>query len=556
MQVLVPDLGDFSDVEIIEILVAVGDEVQPEDPLLVVETDKATMEVPATDAGVIEELQIAVGDKVSTGDALLRMTVTKEPNAELATVEPVDDSAGADVAAGEADASVSVSGAVDFAVAADSAIEGAAVSAEVEVNVPDLGDFAEVEIIEVLVAVGDTVDVEDPLVALETDKATMEVPATAAGVIKELRVTVGDKVSTGDALLRMDAVIDDKAGSAGNADTGPKPSAADVKQTEPAANKTTAGTSNNRTSVAPAISESGFRSAHASPSVRKLARELGADLARVVGTGHKERITTEDLKAYVKQALAGGGGVALPEVPTVDFAAFGPVDINPLTRIQKIAGPRLHASWVNLPHVTQHDEADITALEEARQKLKETAAEQGARLTPLAFIVRACVLALNEFPRFASSLSRDGESLVTKHYRHIGFAADTPNGLVVPVIRDADKMNVIELASSLAEIAGRARDGKLSGDELQGGVFTISSLGGIGGTAFTPIINAPEVAILGVSRSQLRPIYQDGELVPRLILPLSLSYDHRVIDGAAAARFTTYLAGVLGEVDRLTEGLT
>jgi len=551
MEILVPDLGDFADVEIIEILVAVGDEVQPEDPLIVIETDKATMEVPATAAGIIEELRIAVGDRVSTGDGLLRM-VAAEASAPKVTagIVPATGTENAGVEAGESgqEAANVASG--------DSATQNPASRAAIDVLVPDIGDFADVEVIEVMVAVGDTVELEDPLVVLETDKAAMEVPATAAGVIEELRVTVGDKVSTGDALLRMDAVIGAEGHAVESIDTGPNPSVAVVKQTDRAVIEEASVAAKSRPRLAAAVSEAGFRTAHASPSVRKLARELGVDLAGVVGTGHKDRVTGDDLKAYVKAVFQGGTRAALPEVPKVDFAAFGAVEVDPLTRIQKIAGPRLHASWVNLPHVTQHDDADITELEEARQKMKEAAAEQGGRLTPLAFIVRACVLALDEFPRFASSLTADGESLVTKHYRHIGFAADTPNGLVVPVIRDADKMNVFELAVSLAELAARARDGKLRGDELQGGVFTISSLGGIGGTAFTPIINAPEVAILGVSRSQLRPTYHDGELVPRLILPLSLSYDHRVIDGAAAARFTTYLAEVLGQVDRLTEGLT
>ena len=412
-----------------------------------------------------------------------------------------------------------------------------------EILVPDLGEFADVEVIEVLVAEGTEVEVDQGLVTLETDKATMEVPAPRAGRVLSLLIHVGDRVSSGDPVLTLSPSAE------ATVDTPEKI----VEPARPVAAK--------RIPLAaaeplPKIDEPGFARTHAGPSVRKLARELGVELAKVSATGRKGRVTAEDLKAFVKQVLQTGASSALPVVREVDFEAFGPVEVQRLTRIQKIAGPRLHASWVNVPHVTQHDEADITALEETRQSLKAEAARQGLRLTPLAFIIRACVLTLAEFPRFASSLSRDGESLVLKHYRHIGFAADTPNGLVVPVIRDAERMNVYELASALAELSEQARAGELGSDELQGGVFTISSLGGIGGTSFTPIINAPEVAILGVSRSQQRPIYHDGALLPRLMLPLSLSYDHRVIDGAAAVRFTTFLSALLGQAERLVEGIS
>ncbi|MFL2547489.1 MAG: 2-oxo acid dehydrogenase subunit E2 [Candidatus Rariloculaceae bacterium] len=421
--------------------------------------------------------------------------------------------------------------------------------------VPDLGEFDDVEVIEILVGAGDNVSPEDPLIVLETDKATMEVPAERGGVIQELLVSVGDRVSTGDQILVLDA--DSVVEEAAEEESKPAP-AAKVAKAEPAAPVKPAAAPAPARPAAPQrqpVNEAGFAAAHASPSVRKLARELGVDLSRISGTGHKGRVTADDLKSYVKQALSSAGGPALPEVPEVDFAAFGEVEVTPLTRIQKISGPRLHASWVNVPHVTQHDEADITDLEARRQELKQSAADQGIRLTPLAFILRACVIALAEFPRFASSLSHDNDSLVMKSYRHIGFAADTPNGLVVPVIRDADQMNLYEVAGALAELSERARSGKLGRDDMQGGVFTISSLGGIGGTAFSPIINAPEVAILGVSRSREQPVFSDGEWLPRLMLPLSLSYDHRVIDGAAAARFITHLSEVLGEVDSLAEGI-
>ncbi len=425
-----------------------------------------------------------------------------------------------------------------------------------EILVPDLGEFADVEVIDVLVSEGNEVEVDQGLVTLETDKATMDVPAPQAGRVLSLLIHVGDRVSSGDAVLTLSLRADATVESGATLTTGAvAPGAAD-KSVEPVQREAPRRTPVAASAPLPGVDEPGFAKVHAGPSVRKLARELGVDLAKVTATGRKGRVTAEDLKAFVKQVLQAGAGPALPMVPAVDYEAFGPVEVERLTRIQKIAGPRLHASWVNVPHVTQHDEADITALEETRQSLKAEAARQGLRLTPLAFIIRACVLTLAEFPRFASSLSRDGESLVLKHYRHIGFAADTPNGLVVPVIRDAERMNVYELASALAELSEQARAGELGSDELQGGVFTISSLGGIGGTSFTPIINAPEVAILGVSRSQQRPIYHDGALLPRLMLPLSLSYDHRVIDGAAAARFTTFLSALLGQAERLVEGIS
>ncbi len=390
----------------------------------------------------------------------------------------------------------------------------------------------------------------------------MDVPSTVAGVVDELKVAVGDRVSAGDEIAillakpRGDAeaakeeaidAAEEQSGAGGDealeiargAET-PPPMKAAAPGTRPA------------TVAAAKIDEAGFGRAHASPSVRKLARELGVDLGRVQGSGRKQRVTAADVKSYVKGIMLGGA--ALPSVPEVDFAQFGEIEAKPLTRIQKISGPRLHASWVNIPHVTQNDAADITELEAARQRMKDDAKARGIRLTPLAFIVRACVLALDEFPVFKSSLSSDGESLIYKHYTHIGFAADTPNGLVVPVIRDAATKDVLAIAAELGELSGAARGGKLRAADMQGGVFTISSLGGIGGTSFTPIINAPEVAILGVSRSRWQPVFQDGEFVPRLMLPLSLSYDHRVIDGAEAVRFTTRLCEILADVDLLMTG--
>ncbi len=393
----------------------------------------------------------------------------------------------------------------------------------------------------------------------------MDVPAPAAGKIIELKVKVGGRVSAGDALLVLQpsgaAAVPAKAAQAVAAAAaqaapatrgGPAPKAAPAREAANAAPRRAAGPS------AISTSPTTFGEAHASPSVRKLARELGVDLGRVRGSGHKSRVTAEDVKAFVKEIMLGGGasgGSALPALPTVDFAKYGAIETEPLSRIQKISGPRLHASWVNIPHVTQHDDADITELEERRAALKEQAQQRGIKLTPLAFIIRACALALAEMPLFKSSLGADGESLVVKHYTHIGFAADTPNGLVVPVIRDADKKDVYELAKSLATLSERARTGKLQADDIQGGVFTVSSLGGIGGRYFTPIINAPEVAILGVSTSAWQPVYRDMAFVPRLILPLSLAYDHRVIDGAKAVRFTTRLGEILADAGRLVEAI-
>jgi pyruvate dehydrogenase E2 component (dihydrolipoamide acetyltransferase) len=437
-----------------------------------------------------------------------------------------------------------------------------------------MGNFKDVAVIDVLVKPGDAVEVEGPLVTLETEKATMDVPSTVAGIIEKILATKGGTVSPGDVVATVR--VEEAAGAAPAAAAAPDAAAATAATAAPAAKPAAAAAP--AAALAPqvaaappaggarlaAVNESGFSAAHASPSVRRFARELGVDLARVNGTGFKSRVTEDDVKGFVKQALGGGaaagkagvpGGRGLPSVPVVDFAAFGTVESRPLTRIQKISASRLHASWVNLPHVTQFDEADITDLEELRGKLKTKATEQGIKLTPLAFIIRACVRALHHFPTFNSSLDASGENLVLKKYVHMGFAADTPNGLLVPVVRDADRKDIYELARALGELSEKARTGTLNVAQMQGGSFTISSLGGIGGTAFTPIINAPEVAILGVSRSAMKPVFKDGAFVPRLILPLSLSYDHRVIDGALAAKFTTYLAKVLAEPRSLVEAV-
>ena len=438
----------------------------------------------------------------------------------------------------------------------------------VEVRVPDLGGSKDVSVIEVLVAAGDAIAVDGPLITLETDKATMDVPSTHAGVIDSVAIAKGAKTNQGDlvATVRVAAAAAAAAVSSAAASSPPTPppaapAAAAAPAPAPAAvpgNAIPGG----RADLAP-LDNAGFSRAYAGPSVRLLARELGVSLDAVSGSGAKGRITHDDVKAYVKRTLSGvatpaagvGAAAALPRVPVVDFAAFGAIEIRPLNRVQKISGPRLQASWINLPHVTQFDEADITELEEARGQLKQRAVQGGIKLTPLAFIVRACVKALAEFPTFNASLDESGQNLVFKKYCHIGFAADTPNGLLVPVIRDADRKDVYEIARALGELSEKARTGKLTAAQMQGGSFTISSLGGIGGTAFTPIINAPEVAILGVSRASMKPQYRDGAFVPRLMLPLSLSYDHRVIDGAAAARFTSFLAERLADVRALLEAV-
>jgi pyruvate dehydrogenase E2 component (dihydrolipoamide acetyltransferase) len=435
-----------------------------------------------------------------------------------------------------------------------------------DITIPDLGDFKDVEVIDVLVKAGDKIEVDTPLITLETEKATMDVPSTAAGVVKSVAIKKGDRVSKGSVIVQVEGGEAKQAPAAtAPSSTPPAADAPKPKQAEPQAPAAAPAPAAqpapavNRGQPAPiAINEAGFASAHASPSVRKFARELGVDLGTVKGTGLKARITPDDVKAWVKQALKAGPaatGGALPKVPEVDFAKFGPVEVKPLGRIQKISGPRLQASWVNVPHVWQMDEADITDLEEARNKLKGDASKAGVKLTPLAFILRACVRALREFPMANSSLDSSGQNLVLKKYIHLGFAADTPNGLVVPVIRDADKKDVYELARELALLSEKARAGKLSALEMQGASFTVSSLGGIGGTSFTPIINAPEVAILGVARSSMRPVYRDGQFVPRLILPFTLAYDHRVIDGAAGVRFTTFLAERLADVKSLLEAV-
>jgi pyruvate dehydrogenase E2 component (dihydrolipoamide acetyltransferase) len=544
IDIVVPDLGDFADVEVIEVLVSAGDPVAREDGLITLETDKASMDVPSPDDGVIETLSVSAGDRINSGDVIGSMSVEGAGAEQQESAAQQDDEAPApEQPAGDAPETPAQPG------------------GERTLTVPDIGDFTDVDVIEVHIAEGQDIAAEDSLITLETDKASMDVPAEVGGTIKSVLVAVGDKVSMGSSIAVIEA-----ASGAPRAPAADKPATAPQAPAKPAAPAAAQQTVQPAKQPAPStggklppINESGFARAHASPSVRKLARELGVDLAQVKGGGPKNRVLHDDVKAFVKAILTGQAaapaGAALPQTPKVDFEKFGEIELQPLTRIQKISGPRLQASWINLPHVTQHDLADITDLEARRQKLKGPAKERGIPLTPLAFVLKACVAALHEYPRVNASLSHDGENLVMKKYCHLGFAADTDQGLVVPVIRDADQKDVYELAKELAALSLAAREGKLKAEQMQGATFTVSSLGGIGGTAFTPIINSPEVAILGVSRHTMQPVWNGEKFRPRLMLPLSLSYDHRVIDGAMAVRFTTFLGEALGDVDSLLQAI-
>jgi len=539
------------------VLVSEGDTIQPEQSLITVESDEASMEIPASAGGVVKSVKVKVGDRVAEGKVILEV----EADDGAAQAEPAAPRAEAAKPAAEEPQAAAAS----QATAAPKAEAPAAATPEggggpVEIAVPDIGDFKEVEVIEVLVSEGDTIQPEQSLVTVESDKASMEIPASAGGVVKSLKVKVGDKISKGTVL----AVVEGGAGAAPAQPASDKP-AVQPEPAQPAAAQAASPAPAEPPARKPeptaALEDAGLppgKLPHASPSVRKFARALGVNLSQVKGTGPKDRITIDDVRAHVKQAMAGGsaagaagGGAGLDLLPwpKIDFAKFGPVESKPLSRIKKISGANLSRNWVMIPHVTNNDEADITDLEALRGTLNKEQGKDGVKVTMLAFIIKAVVAALKKFPEFNASI--DGDNLVHKQYYHIGFAADTPNGLVVPVIRDADRKGVLELARETSELASKARDGKLSPSDMQGGCFSISSLGGIGGTHFTPIINAPEVAILGVSRSTHKPVWDGKQFVPRLILPLSLSYDHRVIDGALAARFNVYLTGLLADFRRI-----
>ena len=545
VEVKVPDIGDFEEVAVIELLVKPGDTIKAEQSLVTVESDKASMEIPSSTAGVVKELKVKLGDKVAEG-----------------TVIALVEAAGAAASAAPAAAKASAPAPAPAPAAAASAPAAAPSGGRVEVRVPDIGDFKDVAVIEVLVKPGDAIKQEQSLVTVESDKASMEIPSSAAGTLKELKVKVGDKVNIGDLL----AVVDGSGGAA-----APLPVAAAAAATAPAAPAAQSpAAAQDRVPPTAALPphEPGSPSGnlpHASPSVRKFARELGVPLEEVKGSGPKGRITQEDVQGFTKavmagdvrtkaasaKAPAGGGGEALGLLPwpKVDFAKFGPIERKPVPRIKKISAANLHRNWVMIPHVTNHDDADITDLEVFRVQLNKENEKAGIKVTMLAFLIKACVAALKKFPDFNSSL--DGEELVLKSYYHIGFAADTPSGLMVPVIKDADKKGVLAISQEMAELAKKARDGKLSPAEMSGATFTISSLGGIGGRYFTPIINAPEVAILGVCRSQTEPVWDGKQFQPRLMLPLSLSWDHRVIDGASAARFNAFLGQILADFRRV-----
>lgn len=574
IEVKVPDIGDFKDVEVIEILVKRGDVIKAEQSLVTVESDKASMEIPSSQAGTVLELKVKLGDKVAQGDI-------------LATVESTAASAkspGAPSVTSNASAAAAAPGAKPRAAPSMPAVQVQAGSETVPANplvpakVPDIGDFKDVEVIEILVKVGQAIQAQDSLITVESDKASMEIPSEIAGIVSELKVKIGDKVREGSviALVTVAASEQNSAplGSAVRSVMAQAPQHAETTALHPQSISPAPAAAAPPTPAVPAATAmetlplAGFAEGakdfplpHASPSVRKFARELGVDLQHVTGSGTKGRITQEDVQIFVKTALSAGAtsrpiavGVAsstLPPWPSLDFSKFGATELLPLSRIKKISGPSLARNWAQIPHVSQFDFAEITELEQFRKSTNEALGKSGVRVTILAFVMKACVAALQKYPEFNSSLDAQGANLIVKKYFHLGFAADTPHGLVVPVIRDCDQKGVTEIATETAQLALRAREGKLSPSEMQGASFTITSLGGIGGTSFTPIINAPEVAILGLSKSEIKPRWDGKQFVPALMLPLSLAYDHRVIDGAQGARFVTYLSDVLGDMRRV-----
>jgi pyruvate dehydrogenase E2 component (dihydrolipoamide acetyltransferase) len=554
-EVLLPDIGDFHDVEIIEILVKPGDRVEAEDPLITLESDKASMEIPAPRAGLVRDIRVALGDKINQGDLIM-------------TLEDADD--GSSVGSAEDPSVAQPSEMLEDAPgpapdhesqpAAEPPAQAPAGKSQLrEVTLPDIGDFQDVELIELLVAVGDQVEPEQSLLTLESDKATMEIPAPFAGTVMSLAVKVGDKLNRGDLIATIE--------TAGGAPAQPpavvsqQQPAAPLENEAPEALRAPGEKERLRRPVLARPSDAPGGKSHASPGVRRFARKLGVDLAKVPGSAPKGRVIKEDVQAFVKRALSMGapeltapaatGALQLPVMPEIDFAKFGEIEEQELGRIKKLSGAHLHRSWLNVPHVTQFDEADITELEAFRKAQKDEAATQDLKLTFMPFLMKAVCKALDRYPQFNSSLSPDGERLILKKYLNIGVAVDTPNGLMVPVVRDVDKKGIFDLARDLAEMSGKARAGKLSPADMQGGCLSISSLGGIGGTQFTPIVNAPEVAILGISRAATQPKWNGSEFQPRLIMPFSLSYDHRVIDGAEGVRFTSYLAQLLGDIRRL-----
>ena len=559
VDVKVPDIGDFKDVPVIEVLVKPGDVVKVDQPLITLESDKATMDVPSPVAGQVAEIVAKVGDKVSMGTLIARVESAEGETAQGGAASPKAAPAPASAAPSAKGAAAKDAAPPAKTSPAKAPAPSSAGAAPVDITIPDIGDFTDVPVIEILVKAGDTVEAEQPIVTLESDKATMDVPSPAAGKITEILVEVGDKVSMGSLIAKLDAggqTAPIAADQEDEADAKEEEDAAEAPETSPVAPRDLPPRPS-KPSASPALAD--FAGVFAGPAVRRLARELGLDLNLIKGTGEKGRITREDVKAAI--AREGGTGVAvaagaaaLPAVPQVDFAKFGPVETVPLSRIKRISGPRLHASWVNIPHVTHCDEADITDLDVFRKALDEDAKKDKSkpyRVSLLPLLMQAAVATLKAFPTFNAALSTGGESLILRRYWHIGVAVDTPDGLVVAVVKDVDQKGVIDLARELGALSEKARAGKLAPAEMQGATFTISSLGGIGGTAFSPIVNAPEVAILGVVRSKMAPVWDGSAFEPRLMLPLCLSYDHRVIDGAAAARFMRHLAGLLEDMRRI-----
>ncbi len=551
VEVKVPDIGDFESVSVIELMVKVGDTIKVDQSLITVESDKASMEIPSSHAGVIKELKVKLGDKVKEG-VVLAMVESSEASASAPSAAPA-----APAPSAPAPVAASSNAAATSAPAAASSLE---------LLVPDIGDFKDVAVIEVMVKVGDSVKAEQSLITVESDKASMEIPSSHAGVIESLRVKVGDKVNRGDLLGMIKGVAQASAPVSAGAPAPSAVASAPAPSTAPVSQASLPVQPSSASAHQPAQSASSLAKVpHASPSIRKLAREFGIPLERVTGTGPKGRIGVEDLHTYSKSVMSAqanashagsssqgadsGAALGLLPWPKVDFAKFGEVERKALGRIKKISGANLHRNWVMIPHVTNHDDADITELEAFRVQTNKENEKAGVKVTMLAFLIKACVSALKAFPEFNSSL--DGEELVYKKYFHIGFAADTPNGLMVPVIKDADQKGILQISKEMGELAKKAREGKLSPAEMTGACFTISSLGGIGGRYFTPIINAPEVAILGVCKSQTEPVWDGKQFVPRLMLPLSLSWDHRVIDGAMAARFNAHLAAILADFRRV-----
>lgn len=550
-QILVPDVGEAEDVEVIEVLVSVGDSINADDSLVVLESDKASMEIPSPMAGVVKSIAVKEGDTVDEGSLILELDTAvsleieaNDPEAASTSVLPAAKTTDQDVAPAKSEGT------------ADKTIQE---NVEIDIVVPDVGEADEVVLTEYLVAVGDQVNVDDSLVVLESDKASMEIPSPFAGTVAALKVEVGLQVQEGDVLLSLIAKPSSGATLAPlvSVDQAPSAAASLAKAAQAPHETSSPAQSGQATSAGQASVQPSGKNVYAGPAVRKIARQFGVELGLVKGTGRKGRVLKEDVQAYVKKQLASpassgaSSGAGIPPIPSIDFSKFGETELRPMSRIKQATAKNLHRSWLNVPHVTQFDEADITELEIFRKTQNAELVKSGQKLTPLAFMVAACVSALKQFPQFNASIEPDYKNLILKKYYNIGVAVETPDGLVVPVIKDADKKGIVELATETATLAQQARDKKLPIDSMQGATFTISSLGGIGGTQFTPIVNAPEVAILGVSKSKMTPVWNGDKFEPRMMLPLSLSYDHRAIDGAEAARFTDYLSAVLADLRRM-----